>query len=72
MAVASNTLKVTRYFFHKICNGLLRFKGLLLTAKVTAPRLKAIKINGNVQQLKKKICLFWINELINVRKLLPF
>ena len=54
------------YFFRKIHNGLLHFKGLLLTGKVTAPRLKTIKINGNVQLLKESFTFnnpFVLNSL---------
>ena len=56
----SNKFELTRYFLHKICKGQLHFKALLLTGKVTAPRLKTIKFNGNVLLLFKKR---YINDL---------
>ena len=49
-----------------MCNRPLHVKALLLTEKVTAPRLKTVKINGNKLLLNKTIPfndLFVLNSL---------
>ena len=44
MAVTSNPLQVTHYFFQKICYLQFNFKAFFSMANVEAPRLKPLKI----------------------------
>jgi len=58
------------YIFQKICNGLLHFKVLLLTANVMPPRFKPFKTNGNTAVTLKKITFnnpFILNALTRTK-----